>query len=69
MGRRHAVTAHQTSTPLPSVGLNMFGLQSHAFIDAEGAKPTVSSWPRATLLEANTFRFYCKAFGLGMDVE
>ena len=61
-----AVTAHQTSTPLPSVGLNMFGLQSHVFIDAEGAKPTVSSWPRATLLKANAFRFYCKAFGLGV---
>ncbi|KAK0262782.1 hypothetical protein B0A54_09105 [Friedmanniomyces endolithicus] len=33
--RWDAVTAHQTSTPLPSVGLSMFGLQSHAFIDAE----------------------------------
>jgi len=46
----------------------MFGLQSHAFIDAEGARPPVSSWPRATLLKANAFRFYCKAFGLAMDV-
>jgi len=64
--RWDAVTAHQTSTPLPSVGLKMFGLQSHAFIDAEGAKPIVSSWPRATLLKANAFRFYCKAFGLGV---
>ncbi|KAK1819240.1 hypothetical protein LTR12_006309 [Friedmanniomyces endolithicus] len=66
--RWEAVSTHQTSTPLPSVGLNMFGLQSHAFIDAEGARPPVSSWPRATLLKANAFRFYCKAFGLGMDV-
>ncbi|KAK0269593.1 hypothetical protein LTR35_014706 [Friedmanniomyces endolithicus] len=67
--RWDAVSAHQTSTPLPSVGLNMFGLQSHAFIDAEGAKPIVSSWPRATLLKANAFCFHCKAFGLEMDVE
>ncbi|TKA82529.1 hypothetical protein B0A55_02299, partial [Friedmanniomyces simplex] len=56
--RWETVLPHQTTRPLPSVGLDLFGLQSHAFIDAEGANPSVLSWPRATLLKANAFRFY-----------
>ncbi|TKA82548.1 hypothetical protein B0A55_02286 [Friedmanniomyces simplex] len=66
--RWETVLPHQTTRPLPSVGLDLFGLQSHAFIDAEGANPSVLSWPRATLLKANAFRFYCKVYGLGMGV-
>ncbi|KAK5675262.1 hypothetical protein LTS10_012023 [Elasticomyces elasticus] len=63
-----AVLPHQTTTPLPSIGLNLAGLQSNAACDADGVNPSAATWPVEILLKANVFRWYCKAFGLAMEV-
>ncbi|KAK3636565.1 hypothetical protein LTR56_005369 [Elasticomyces elasticus] len=63
-----AVLAHQTTTPLPSIGLNLAGLQSNAACDADGVSPSAATWPVEILLKANVFRWYCMAFGLAMEV-
>ncbi|KAK4896467.1 hypothetical protein LTR27_005683 [Elasticomyces elasticus] len=63
-----AVLPHQTTTPLPSIGLNLAGLQSNAACDADGIEPSAATWPVEILLKANVFRWYCKAFGRAMEV-
>ncbi|KAK5714320.1 hypothetical protein LTR17_017251 [Elasticomyces elasticus] len=64
-----AVLPHQTTTtPLPSIGLNLAGLQSNAACDADGVDPSAATWQVEMLLKANVFRWCCKAFGLAMEV-